>query len=114
MVFGLDSPERHLTRVAARVARVARGGHNIPEDKIRARYDASRQNLIALMEYVTLLQVYDNSAEQDPLTGKVPVPTLLLEVCGRLLRFPSTGQELARTPPWAKALVAKAYPMFVR
>ena len=39
---GLDSPERHLARVAARVAG---GGHDIPEAKVRTRYEASRANL---------------------------------------------------------------------
>jgi predicted ABC-type ATPase len=40
---GLSSPELHMARVRARVAR---GGHDIPEEKIRERYDRSRINLI--------------------------------------------------------------------
>jgi predicted ABC-type ATPase len=42
---GLASPELHIQRVRERAAR---GGHNIPERKIRERWDASRQNLIRL------------------------------------------------------------------
>jgi predicted ABC-type ATPase len=38
---GLDSVERHLARVRSRVAR---GGHDIPEAKIRERYLQSRLN----------------------------------------------------------------------
>jgi predicted ABC-type ATPase len=40
---GLESAELHLARVAARVAR---GGHDIPEADIRRRFDNSRRNLI--------------------------------------------------------------------
>jgi len=43
---GLDSPERHLARVRSRVKA---GGHDIPEEDIRRRWEASRQNLVALM-----------------------------------------------------------------
>src|SRR3546814_1295949 len=47
---GLDSPERHLARIRARVAK---GGHDIPEDKVRERYTASRAHLIQLMPYLS-------------------------------------------------------------
>src|SRR5947199_916358 len=40
---GLNSSELHITRVHARVAR---GGHDVPDAKIRERYDSSRLNLI--------------------------------------------------------------------
>jgi predicted ABC-type ATPase len=40
---GLVSPELHLARIAARVAR---GGHHIPEADVRRRYDAGRRNLV--------------------------------------------------------------------
>ena len=43
---GLSSPELHMARVRSMVAR---GGHDIPEEKIRERYDRSRINLIELM-----------------------------------------------------------------
>ena len=43
---GLSSPELHLARVRARVAK---GGHDIPEAQVRARYDSSRLNLIRLL-----------------------------------------------------------------
>src|SRR6266851_1705981 len=66
---GLSSPELHIARVRSRVAR---GGHDIPEEKIRERYDQSRINLIELMPKVTELKVYDNSIEADPRAGRVP------------------------------------------
>ena len=43
---GLESPEAHIARVRGRVRR---GGHFIPEEDIRRRYDRSRLNLIELI-----------------------------------------------------------------
>ena len=60
---GLDTPELHVARVRARVAR---GGHDIPEARVRDRFDTSRLNLIRLLPRLTELVVYDNSAEADP------------------------------------------------
>ena len=57
---GLHSVELHMQRVAARVSR---GGHDIPADKIRARYDSSRENLLAL------LPDWHFTREPDSLTG---------------------------------------------
>jgi len=102
---GLDSPERHLARVAARVAV---GGHDIPEAKVRARYDASRANLVRLMPRVTMLRVYDNSVEADPATGQRPTPKLVLKVKGATTSYPRSAAELATIPAWAKPLVARA------
>ncbi len=101
----LDSPERHLARVAARVAA---GGQNIPDAKVRAWYDASRLNMVRLIPYVTDLRVYDNSAEANPAAGLRRRPVLVLEMVNRALCFPSTADQLRATPAWAKALVACA------
>ena len=99
---GLSSPELHMARVRARVAR---GGHDIPEEKIRERYDRSRINLIELMPRLTELRVYDNSFEADPHAGRAPQPTLILHLAnGRIVEM----VELAKTPQWAKALLAAA------
>src|SRR6266566_4929248 len=99
---GLSSPELHMARVRARVAR---GGHDIPEDKIRERYDRSRINLIELMPRLTELRLSDNSFEADPHAGRAPQPTLILHLAnGRIVEM----VELATTPQWAKALLAAA------
>lgn len=99
---GLESAELHLARVRARVAR---GGHDIPEAQVRARYDRSRLNLIRLLPRLTELRVYDNSAEADPHSGVAPTPVLLLHmVRGRIVR---TG-TLAGTPGWAKPILVAA------
>ena len=99
---GLSSPELHIQRVKARAAR---GGHDIPEADIRRRYEHSRLNLIHLMPSLAGLRVYDNSAEADPATGTAPVPKLVLHVeRGRIKNL----KDLARTPEWAKPVVAAA------
>jgi predicted ABC-type ATPase len=71
---GLDSVERHIARVRARVRK---GGHDIPEADIRRRFDNSRLNLIHLMPRLDALRVYDNSFEADPALGQAPRPVLL-------------------------------------
>jgi predicted ABC-type ATPase len=99
---GLDSAERHLARVKARVFA---GGHDIPETDIRRRWDNSRQNLVALMPKLSRLWVYDNSLEADPRRGKAPQPRLVLEMReGQIVR----PKDLAATPAWAKPIVARA------
>lgn len=101
---GLDSPERHLARIRGRVAR---GGHDIPEAKVRERWQTSRENLIALMPSLARLQIYDNSAEAG--TGEpVPDPVLLAQMeVGRLV-WPTTAGALRNTPDWAKPLLEAA------
>jgi predicted ABC-type ATPase len=99
---GLSSPELHIARVRQRHAR---GGHDIAEADIRGRYESSRLNLIRLLPKLTELRVYDNSAEADPETGKVPDLQLVLHVVrGRI----ANPRNLEHTPHWAKPIVAAA------
>ena len=103
---GLASPELHIARVRARVAG---GGHDIPEARIRERYPRALQNLIALMPVLAQLQVYDNSAEAG--TGRpVPDPILVFEMQHGRLQWPSPDdvEALARAPEWAKPLLEAA------
>jgi predicted ABC-type ATPase len=103
---GLDSPDRHLSRI---YSRVARGGHDIPEEKVRARYIASCRNLVRWMPHLSRLTVYDNTVEADPASGQAPKPRLLLDVSAGSVIFPETQQDLRHTPAWAQPLVACAY-----
>lgn len=99
---GLNSPELHIARVRARVAK---GGHDIPEARIRQRYDSSRVNLMELLSTITELRVYDNSEEADPSTGSVPEPKLILHMMhGQVIN----ACELLFVPDWAKPIVAAA------
>jgi len=103
---GLASAEQHIARVQARVAA---GGHDIPEASIRARWTRARENLIALMPALAQLQVYDNSVEVA--RGKsVPDPVLLLEMVDGALVVPDADDldALAATPDWAKPLLEAA------
>jgi predicted ABC-type ATPase len=99
---GLNSVELHIARVRARVEK---GGHAIPEQKIRDRYDRSRLNLIRLMPRLTELAVYDNSEEADPDAGKHPEPRLLLHMAAGKMVF---SCELPEIPEWAKPILAAA------
>lgn len=99
---GLSSPEQHLARVRARVAR---GGHDIPEADIRRRYEHSRLNLIALIPHLAALRVYDNSAEADPAAGQAPQPRLVLHMESGHIMNP---RALAQAPAWARPIVAAA------
>lgn len=101
---GLSSPEQHIARVRARVAS---GGHDIPEEMIRQRWDTSRQNLIALMPHLTELKVFDNSDEGDPVAGMTPAFRLLLHCDHGTIIAPSVA-KLEKTPEWAKPIVAAA------
>lgn len=99
---GLAVPERHIARVRARVAR---GGHDIPEAAIRRRFEHSRLNLIMLLPVLASLRVYDNSIEADPASGKTPKPLLLLHMeRGRIVN----PQDLPGVPEWAKPIAAAA------
>jgi predicted ABC-type ATPase len=103
---GLSSSDLHIARVRARVAA---GGHDIPEAKIRERYPRTMLNLIALMPHLAHLQVYDNSMEAAP-GDPIPDPVLVLEMTGGTLKWPSARETraLARTPEWAKPIVEAA------
>jgi predicted ABC-type ATPase len=59
LYFWLESPELAIERVARRVAQ---GGHHIPDDVVRRRYDNGIKNLIELfIPVVDKWYVYNNS-----------------------------------------------------
>lgn len=101
---GLATLEQHIARVRARVAS---GGHDIPEGMIRQRWNSSRRNLIGLMPFLTELRVFDNSQEGDPSSGTIPEPRQLLHLRQGLIVAP-THEVLAATPEWAMPIVAQA------
>lgn len=101
---GLDSPEHHIARVRLRASR---GGHGIPEAKIRERCVTSIANLIALLPRLARLQVYDNSTDAAPGTP-VPNPRLLLQMENGRIAWPRDIAALAQTPDWAKPILEAA------
>lgn len=61
-VFVLTAdPKINVERVNARVAA---GGHEVPEDKIISRYYGSISNIKKLIELCDILHVYDNSLDK--------------------------------------------------
>jgi predicted ABC-type ATPase len=100
--IGLSSPELHIERVRARVRR---GGHDIPAEQIRRRYERSRLNLIELLPRLTGLQLFDNSTDRDPAAGRAPNPVMVLRMAGGEIIQP---RDLSHTPDWAKPIVAAA------
>ncbi|MHB1191974.1 MAG: AAA family ATPase [Longimicrobiales bacterium] len=100
--FGLASPGLHIERVRARVLQ---GGHAIPEERIRQRWQSSRQNLIRLLPHLSELRVFDNSLEADPQKGAVPSPRLLFAMRdGQIVH----SGLLDEVPDWAKPVMMAA------
>lgn len=101
----LSSAEQHIARVRLRVTQ---GGHDIPQDRIRARWSSSMRNLLALMPYLAQLQVYDNSV--DVAVGEpVPDPVLVMASEDQQLIYPASLEEARHTPDWAKPLLEAAW-----
>jgi predicted ABC-type ATPase len=99
---GLESAEKHLERVRRRVQR---GGHFIPEAKIRERFDKSRERLIDLLPLLAELKIYDNSIERADAEHEMPSPRLVLHTTDGII---GNIDQLGATPQWAKPIVAAA------
>jgi predicted ABC-type ATPase len=56
--IGIDKPEASETRVAMRVAQ---GGHDVPNDKLKSRYQRVMANLERALVQLSNVRVYDNS-----------------------------------------------------
>jgi predicted ABC-type ATPase len=104
---GLASIKKHIERARLRVRH---GGHDIPEERIRQRWDSSRANLIALLPRLAHLEVFDNSIDVSP-GASLPDPRLVLETKGGFVLYPARDdvEALAATPAWAKPIVAAAF-----
>lgn len=61
--IGIASPMLSLARV---IDRVSRGGHDVPDDRIQARYPRTLQNLARLLDVADRLSIYDNSEVLRP------------------------------------------------
>jgi len=109
---GLASVEMHVARVKRRVAK---GGHDIPVDMIRRRYVAGPANLVTLLPGLRQLYLYDNSREGDPDEGIAPSPELVMHAVNRRIVAPRSVRGLiAKTPQWAKPIVAASLKLHLR
>ena len=61
--IGIASPALSLARV---IHRVENGGHDVPDDKIAARYPRVMENLRRLIPVASRLTIYDNSETTRP------------------------------------------------
>jgi predicted ABC-type ATPase len=88
--IGLASPQLSHARV---VHRVLNGGHDVPDEKLFARYPRTLENLARAACDVDALLLYDNSSAAEP-----------YRLLGRLER----GEVVERHPPvpeWAHAVL---------
>ncbi|HLW93231.1 MAG TPA: hypothetical protein VKS78_18260 [Roseiarcus sp.] len=63
----LRTADQNVERVKTRVAK---GGHDVPEDKIRERRERSFQQLPWFLDQADLALIYDNSAASPILIGR--------------------------------------------
>ena len=61
--IGASSAELLARRVDQRIAR---GGHDVPRDRIASRFERSLQNLRSALSLVTTVKLYDNSDADEP------------------------------------------------
>jgi predicted ABC-type ATPase len=102
LYVGLASVDLHVARVRARVSR---GGHDIPVEKIRERYSKSLANLVTLIGKASTVQVFDNSRETP---DGVPNARLVFRMRGKKVVEPSPSVLLRTCPDWAKPIAAAA------
>lgn len=91
LVFiGLDSPELSLARV---VQRVAQGGHDVPDARLKARFPRTLANLRAAIASADVALLLDNS------DADIPFRFVALYTGGR------RRKKARRLPGWAKGIV---------
>lgn len=95
---GLTSVELHIQRVAERVAN---GGHNIPEAKIRQRSTNSIHNMMGLIPRCSAVKVFDNSSPKDESGANL---VCLFSLAGDTFDI-TPAREM---PDWAKPLASEA------
>ena len=99
---GLASPELHIARVRARVVR---GGHEIPEAKIRERCPKSLANLVSFIGAAAGVHLFDNSAES---ANGLPQTMRVFRMRDERIIEPDLETLMNQTPNWAKPVVAAA------
>jgi len=95
---GLETVEMHIARVAERVMR---GGHSIPEERIRERFSSSRNNLVQLIPHIYELRLWDNSSRVEVEANERPLPCSILHCRqGQILEM----LDIEEIPGWAKPI----------
>lgn len=109
----LNSPELNVSRVAQRVLK---GGHHIPEDTIRRRYETALRRLPQAIRLAAGSMLFDNSAASGPrlllrvraglieandLDARDPFHARLASAVGEALAMPAAQVLRAAKPPGA-------------
>lgn len=102
LYIGLASPELHMQRIRERVAR---GGHDIPQEKVLQRYEDSRRNLLSFIGSDATIRVWDNSTQSAD--GKPTFAQEVFRIEKRNLRLPRDADPNL-IPGWARPLLAQA------
>lgn len=92
--IGLTSARLSALRVDQRVAR---GGHDVPRDRIASRYTRSLSNLKTATAFVPTVKLYDNSSADKPFTH-------IATFHDGALTFRMKG----RMPAWTRGIVPAA------
>jgi predicted ABC-type ATPase len=61
--IGVSSPEQSIERVAMRVSQ---GEHDVPDEKLRARFPRTLANLKSAIHSLPHVRIYDNSELSNP------------------------------------------------
>ena len=91
MQVGLESPDLSVARVEERVRE---GGHDVPEDKVRARYERGQPIIRVAVRRADRGMVFDNSALNSP------PKRMLVFAAGRLV------EAAPHLPRWIQAVYA--------
>lgn len=95
LVVCLDDPQRLLTRVRQRVQE---GGHDVPAERILARYPRTIKNLTVAVRQANLAMLYDSGSASGPDGVNRPVR---VAVC----RGQETRTFTTSLPEWAAAVL---------
>ena len=103
--FTAGMKQRKSSNVLQKSCKKPVGGVDFSTLAISKCFRNSRLNLLRLLPGLTELLVHDNSVEADPARGARPQPRRVLHMQrGRII----VGDDLGRTPEWAKPIVAAA------
>jgi predicted ABC-type ATPase len=97
-----DKPEINLGRVANRVAH---GGHNVPDDRIVARYFRCLENLPGAISASSIALIFDNSQADGPHRLVADIAGRRLHHHGRLLDDPAV------IPSWWISILLRIKPL---
>jgi predicted ABC-type ATPase len=89
--IGVASPELSSRRVDQRIAR---GGHDVPRERIASRFKRSLDNLRKALDFVPTVELYDNSSADEPYRH-------IATFKAGTMQWRSAG----RLPAWARGIV---------